>query len=349
MSPRLSCGGLMVAAALAFWANSCGPTGAGGTAQQDAAIWPDGGRPTRCDPADPSYHPQAEQCDSVDNDCNGMVDDGIAPRANPVACGVQICQLGQWIDAPPEFAIEVCNNCDDDSDGCVDGSRDGSGNCTQLTRQDPSSTEGCPMVQRCVNGQWVNDGAVNQSDEVCDGIDNDCNGTIDDIAAVPCFADCNGTTQIGFTVCENGQVICQPNGFINLEICDGIDNDCDGVVDEGVLPEPCSCGTGQKICQDGHYVGDCVESCVQGTWRWCDDPQKCHWGRQQCVQGPDGETMWDVCTETTDRPIGCDGDLMYDPNCCDQAGECCQDAFHSWLSCGHCETQCNGQQYTPCT
>jgi hypothetical protein len=339
----------------------CGPTGVSGygpdagggpvdAARRDApAVWtPDsGGRPPPCDPDDPTRQPQPETCNSVDDDCNGLVDDNVPPRPNPSGCGMQVCQLGQWTDAPPEFAQELCNGCDDDADGCTDGAWE-NGVCTPLRRQDPGSTTGCPVVQKCVGGQWVNDGQSGPSTEVCDGIDNDCDGQIDNIDPTPCMVTCGGVPNIGIKICENGHERCKPNGIINIEICDGQDNDCDGLTDEGVPPEPCACGSGQKTCQGGHMVGACTETCVLGTKRWCDDPQKCHWGQQTCVTGPDGN-VWDTCVEVTERPAGCDGQLMYDARCCDASGECCQDAFHTWQSCGHCETQCSGQAYTPCT
>jgi len=360
MTPRQIRSWWPLLAACALAAAACGPTnlmpdqadaGQQDVAAQDRASWnPDsGGRPPPCDPDDPTHQPQPETCNGADDDCNGLVDDNVPPRAKPDAtCVLQVCELGTWVDAPPEFAEEICNGCDDDNDGCTDG-KWFNNICTPLTRQDPTwNGTGCPMVQKCVSGQWVNDGQGQSSEEVCDGIDNDCNGKIDDIPATPCFANCNGTPNIGIKVCENGHEICRPNGIINIEMCDGKDNDCDGKTDEGVPAEPCPCGTGQRTCQNGHMVGPCA-GCVPGTWRWCDDPQKCHWGKQQCVQGVDGEYTWGTCTEVDDRPTGCDGQLMYDANCCDSAGECCQDAFHSWLSCGHCEDQCAGSTYTPCT
>ncbi|HEY3357402.1 MAG TPA: MopE-related protein [Polyangia bacterium] len=346
-------------------APACGPTGLSGgdldasvLPQQDAArpprqdawVWnPDaGGRPPPCDPDDPNRLPQPEICNSVDDDCNGIIDDNVPPRANPAGCGVQVCQLGQWVDAPPEFALEICNNCDDDNDGCADGNWE-NGICVPLKRQDPNQTAGCPVIQKCVSGQWVNDGTSGPSTEICDGIDNDCDGVIDNIEPTPCMVMCAGTPNIGIKICQNGHEICKPNGFINIEICDGKDNDCDGLTDEGVPPEPCPCGSGQKTCQGGHMVGNCATACVLGTTRWCDDPQKCHWGKQTCVTGPDGN-VWGTCVEVTERPAGCSADeLMYNAQCCDAAGECCQDAFHTWQSCGHCAAQCGGQTYVPCS
>jgi hypothetical protein len=363
MRPTLARAGSVAALTLALAAAACGPTTAfvdpidGGQQdvsvnnQQDRWVWnPDaGGRPPPCDPDDPNHQPSPETCNGADDDCNGIVDDNVPPRANPESpCQIQVCSYGTWVDAPPEFAEEICNGCDDNNDGCVDGSFI-NGVCTPLSRQDPNNTGGgCPVIQKCTGGQWVNEGQGTATDEVCNCIDDDCDGIVDNIGLTPCMVTCGGVPNIGTWQCQNCTKVCKPNGIINIEVCDNKDNDCDGQTDEGINPQPCPCGSGQQTCSNGSWVGAC-DQCTPGTWRWCDDPQKCHWGKQNCVTDPDGNTYWDTCVEVTDRPTGCEGQLMYDANCCDRAGECCQDAFHTWQSCGHCETQCAGSTYTPCT
>ena len=71
--------------------------------------------------------------------------------------------------------------------------------------------------------------------------------------------------------------------------------------------------------------GECVERCVPGQTRYCDEPTFCFWGTQICA--PDGS--WGACTETRDIPAACDrGDSFwgrqYDPECCVEQGQCCQ-------------------------
>jgi hypothetical protein len=84
-------------------------------------------------------------------------------------------------------------------------------------------------------------GWVEPSDETCDGLDNDCNGTADEGCCVPqpevCDGldnDCNGTA-------DEGCCVPQP------EVCDGLDNDCNGFVDE-IGCGPGSCGGGPAPC-----------------------------------------------------------------------------------------------------
>ena len=158
-------------------------------------------------------NPSVEICDGVDNDCDGLIDEDFPGKGN--VCfdngvpGVLICD-------PSDPTQLICfTEAFPDQDG------DGYTSYTDCNDNDPS----------------IHPGAT----EICDGRDNDCNGAVDDNALCPngqCIAgqcvefDNDGD---GYTVsegdCNDNDAYIYPGA---TEICgDGIDQDCDGEVDEG--------------------------------------------------------------------------------------------------------------------
>ncbi|HXC53281.1 MAG TPA: MopE-related protein [Candidatus Limnocylindrales bacterium] len=133
--------------------------------------------------------------------------------------------------------------------------------------------------------------------EICfDGLDNDCNGVANDgcVCQLGTPESCN-TGQPGF--CANGTRIClgtswgacTPNAPVSPEVCDFLDNDCDGETDEGCICSPnstavCStglaglCDVGLATCSaDGSGYGSCSqllfpteESCGDSVDNDCD-------------------------------------------------------------------------------
>ena len=127
--------------------------------------------------------------------------------------------------------------CDSDNDGYMNISKDGS--CTG---------SGCvPAGCQTMQGDDCNDGvsSINPGivDDTCDGVDNNCDGTADNhyvTAAISCGTGaCTSTGQI---ICQSGTELntCQPllpAESTEATCGDGLDNDCDGLIDEGCFPD----------------------------------------------------------------------------------------------------------------
>jgi hypothetical protein len=83
--------------------------------------------------------------------------------------------------------------------------------------------------------------------ETCNGADDDCNGVVDDVLGVGevCYAGTGDCQRAGRRVCVGAALGCDARpGPSGVEACDGRDNDCDGVTDDGIAPTPCSTGVG---------------------------------------------------------------------------------------------------------
>jgi Notch-like protein len=243
---------------------------------------------------DDDIAPTLETCDNLDEDCDGLTDETFPDKGK--ACdGPQdedTCEDGKLVcgpdgglvceDAPGQKA-ELCNDIDDDCDGAIDEGFDDKGALC-----DGDDEDLCPDGKRVCNAA----GELSCSDdaastvETCNGLDDDCDGKSDEdfpLLGAACDGGDDDECPDGVWACGGGGLVCNDDAAASAEVCNDVDDDCDGQTDEA-FPE-----LGQAC--DGPDADDCAG----GLWA-------CNGVESACTDSP-GDSV-DVCNGQDDD---CDG------------------------------------------
>ena len=199
--------------------------------------------------------PTIETCNNFDDDCDGTIDNNLTDALFGMSCedglgicksaGFYICDDGEIVcnaKAGDPLPKEYCNNLDDDCDGNTDEPfieklgkecKIGKGICESAGTYICSNDEETAACNAAI---------IPSAEEICDGLDNNCDGTTDENYNPPPAPSC------GIGECESaGEVSCTGGGegykcspgASTEEVCDEMDNDCDGATDEnGISNDP---------------------------------------------------------------------------------------------------------------
>ncbi|MHC4838387.1 MAG: MopE-related protein, partial [Planctomycetota bacterium] len=250
--------------------------------------------------------PGAELCgNEADDDCDGQTDEGFVGLGEDCAVGAGVC-AGSGVNVCAEDGLSVvcdaeigepngdesCNGLDDDCDGSTDEA------WAELGTACEAGVGACAVAGTVVcaeggAGTACDAVAAEPGEEVCNGVDDDCDGVVDGQTR-PCYGGPEGTDGVG--ICVGGTQTCVEGNWgicggqvepADAEACDGNDRDCDGTVDEGF---PDTDADGDADCVDGDDDGDTI----------ADDDDNCPLAANGDQADLDGDGDGDICDRDDD-------------------------------------------------
>ncbi len=266
-----------------------------------------------CEQSCEVWPPVAEKCNGKDDDCDGMKDEGFDVLTDPDNCGIcgkqcvypnaaatcsaGNCQMGaclpNYFDINKqasdgcEYAciktgtVELCDNADNDCDGTVDNGFDKQndvnncgfcGNKCSFANAPATCVAGKCTMGTCATGyKDLNNDPTDGCEyhcpvwptvatDGCDGVDNDCDGKIDeDFVTGTACGQTGGECKQGTESCVNGLKVCTGAVGPKTETCNNKDDDCDGTIDNGFnkLSDPRYCES-CKGCTLAHAIANCT-------------------------------------------------------------------------------------------
>jgi hypothetical protein len=263
----------------AYLIAGCGPSGGGGGGGDNDADGDGYTSDVDCDDADASIHPEQDEpcvCDNIDQNCNGAVDDFPCD----IACSVDNdgdgssppadCNDNDPTIHPGKEEPCVCDMIDQNCNGVIDDfpcdlacpvDMDGDGFSAETDCNDNDPTIHPGQAEPCV----------------CDKIDQDCNGMIDDFPCdLACPVDMDMDGYMSDVDCNDNDPTIHPSPDQEPCACDGIDQNCNGIIDDMPCDIACMyagegelCGGQMPACGEGLSccypcgIPDCENTCTK--------------------------------------------------------------------------------------